>query len=136
MRQKQEAARVAESLATTTNEKNKLSEELQKRKETTGEENLKPEAYQAIFFKSGKVYYGKVTKLTENQITLTDIYYLRTQTSGGANDVSLVKLGAELHGPEDVMYIERKEVEFWENLKDDGDVVKAIKEYQLQNPGR
>ena len=40
------------------------------------------------------------------------------------------ELGGELHGPEDVMYVSREQVLFWENLKDDGKVATAIKDYQ------
>ena len=45
----------------------------------------------------------------------------------------LQKLGSELHGPEDQMVINRDQVQFWENLKDDGQVVKAITTYKA-NP--
>ncbi len=103
-----------------------LSKELEERKETTGEANIKKDQYQAVFLKSGSVYFGIITKISDNQITLTDIYYLRDEDT---ENISLTKLGNELHGPEDIMYIERKEVEFWENLKPDGQVAKAITEY-------
>jgi len=33
------------------------------------------------------------------------------------------------------MYLERKNVQFWENLKSDGQVSKAIATYEKQNPG-
>jgi hypothetical protein len=50
--------------------------------------------------------------------------------SSNNQQVSLAKLGGELHGPEDVMYVNRDQVLFWENLKDNGKVVTAIKNYQ------
>ena len=49
-----------------------------------------------------------------------------TSTSSTPQQVQLVKLGNELHGPEDAMYINRQSVLFWENLKNDGKVAKAI----------
>ena len=72
---------------------------------------------------------------------MTDIYYLQVQqtvqpkdsSAAAANNnqqVSLAKLGGELHGPEDVMYVSRQQVLFWENLKTDGKVAKAISDYK------
>ena len=45
------------------------------------------------------------------------------------SDVQLIKLGNELHGPEDQMQITKDQVLFWENLKADGKVSKAIDSY-------
>lgn len=110
----------------------------------TNEEKVNKDGFQAVFLESGQVYFGRITKISDTQITLENIYYLRTNQnvtpqnvnnlSSAGTDIALVKLGEELHGPEDVMYIERKETVFWENLKDDGQVVKAITEYEKANP--
>ena len=100
---------------------------------------INKDKYQAVFLNGGQVYFGKIGDFTSRYMTLTDIYYLRVnqQVQPGSqqtsNDVSLAKLGNELHGPEDSMVINRSEVQFWENLKDDGQVVKAITEYK-KNP--
>lgn len=105
-------------------------------------EYVKKKQYQAVFLNGGQVYFGKIGKFNDKYITLSDIYYLRvnqavqpdtTNKTTNANDISLAKLGSELHGPEDQMMINRSEVQFWENLKDDGQVVKAITAYK-QNP--
>lgn len=96
--------------------------------------------YQAVFLTNGQVYFGKIDTLNTNGYKLQDIYYLQVQngvqpdTTKTADskdqNLSLAKLGKELHGPEDTMYIESKQVLFWENLKDDSQVVKAIKQDQ------
>lgn len=94
--------------------------------------------YQAIFLTNGQVYFGKFKPATGKYAKLSDIYYLQVQqqvqpAQAGQTQqpqISLVKLGQELHGPEDVMYIDREQILFWENLKDDGRVVQAIREYQ------
>ena len=97
---------------------------------------VKKDKYQAVFLNGGQVYFGKIGKYDTKFLTLSDIYYLRVnqQVQPGqtqaSNDVSLAKLGNELHGPEDSMVINRTEVQFWENLKDDGQVVKAITAYK------
>lgn len=95
--------------------------------------------YQAVFLDSqdGQVYFGKLSILNERFYELSDIYYVRVensiqpdnQTQAQAN-ISLAKLGNELHGPEDTMYIRRDKVLFWENIKEDGQVTCAIRKYQ------
>ncbi len=97
---------------------------------------------QAVFLNGGQVYFGKINNLNGKFLSMADIYYLRVnqqvqpnQSSNNSNDISLVKLGCELHGPQDNMVINREQVIFWENLKDDGQVAKAVKTYQEQNPG-
>lgn len=98
---------------------------------------------QAVFLNGGQVYFGNIGTLNSQYVRLTNIYYLRVNqtvqpnqatASTSANDVSLVKLGCELHGPVDEMLINRSQVVFWENLKSDGQVAKAVAEYVKQNP--
>lgn len=97
---------------------------------------------QAVFLNGGQVYFGNVKDLNGSYIRLSNIYYLRVNqqvqpnqsTSNSSNDISLVKLGCELHGPTDEMLINRDQVVFWENLKTDGQVAKAVAEYKKQNP--
>lgn len=103
---------------------------------------IKKDQYQAIFLNSadGQVYFGKLAEFNRDYYKLTDIYYVRVNqvqpdknTTSTQQNISLAKLGSEIHGPEDVMYVNRDAVMFWENLKEDGQVVKAIREYQ-KNP--
>jgi hypothetical protein len=100
--------------------------------------------YQAVFLTNGQVYFGKVNKITKTYVDLQDIYYLNSQQAAGTDTTaeksttpssfSLVKLGCELHGPNDQMLINREQVTFWENLKADRQVAKAITQWQSENP--
>jgi hypothetical protein len=75
---------------------------------------------------------------------LTDIFYLQTHntsadsknpqqtTSQQSNDVQLIKLGSEVHGPDDEMIISKDQVLFFENLKKDGKVTDSISKYLSQ----
>ncbi|HPI67260.1 MAG TPA: hypothetical protein PKZ16_01835 [bacterium] len=95
--------------------------------------------WQAIFLADGQVYFGKVTTENSRTIIIKNIYYLQTpgviQQGGGDNinkqgtEISLIKLGNEVHGPTDEMRINRQQVLFVEDLKDDSKIVKAIKDY-------
>lgn len=104
---------------------------------------VKGDKFQAVFLNGGQVYFGKIRSLNNKYLTIDNIYYLRVNQQGedsnqqsaeSQQDISLAKLGCELHGPEDQMVINRDQVTFWENLKDDGQVAKAITEYVKQNP--
>jgi hypothetical protein len=100
---------------------------------------------QAVFLNGGQVYFGHITNLNEKYLRIADIYYLRVNqqvqpnqqgsSTPSQNDISLVKLGCELHGPQDSMVVNQSQVIFWENLKDDGQVAKAVSDYKKQNPG-
>ncbi|HEX3099489.1 MAG TPA: hypothetical protein VHQ41_00770 [Patescibacteria group bacterium] len=104
--------------------------------------------YQAVFLTNGQVYFGKLSGMTASYATLKDIYYLQVTTPPANADgsqlnqqqqaqnqqLSLVKLGQELHGPVDEMKINRDQVLFYEDIKEDGRVMKAIREYQKNPP--
>jgi hypothetical protein len=95
---------------------------------------------QAVFLNGGQVYFGNVKNINSQYMQMANIYYLRVnqqvQPNGNAtnNDISLVKLGCELHGPQDTMVINQSQIIFWENLKADGQVAKAVADYVKQNP--
>lgn len=104
---------------------------------------LAPNKVQAVFLTNGQVYFGNVKEISPKYVDLENIYYLNSQQSqpnqgsssnNQQNNFSLVKLGCELHGPYDQMVISTSQITFWENLRDDGQVVKAIKQWQQQNP--
>lgn len=95
--------------------------------------------YQAVFLANGQVYFGKLGQINDKYFRLTDIYYLdsnsNTQASGVAGTApqsgtggqpKLLKMGKEIHGPENEMIISDKQVLFFENLTPDGTVGKAI----------
>ena len=98
--------------------------------------------YQAVFFTNGQVYFGKLHTFNQEYMKLTDIYYLQTQTgeetdtknpqktTNDQNNVQLIKLGDEIHGPEDEMLISKDQMLFFENLKLDGKVAESIKKHK------
>lgn len=104
---------------------------------------VETDKYQALFMTNGQVYFGRLSNLDDDRYTvLTDVYYLQVQqdvqpaadpkATAEQPQVSLTKLGNELHGPTDKMHIARDQILFWENLKDDSSVVKAIKDYKAK----
>ena len=93
--------------------------------------------YQAVFLTNDQVYFGKVSNQSAQYVKLTDIYYLQTtqqlQPSGQPLPaLALVKLGNELHGPKDEMRVNRDQILFIEDLKEDSQVVSAITRAKTQ----
>ena len=101
--------------------------------------NASASGWQAVFLTNGQVYFGQITKSSEKSVVLEDVYYLQVAQSpqpapegaaAQANNLSLVKLGNELHGPKDAMKINMSQVLFTEELKADSKVVDAIVRYK------
>jgi hypothetical protein len=96
---------------------------------------LKKNDLQAVFLNSGQVYFGNIRDINSKYLVLSNIYYLQTSGTNDKNsNVSLVKLGCELHEPYDQMVINNDQVTFWENLQKDGKVAKAVSDFEKQNP--
>ncbi len=102
--------------------------------------------YQAVFFTNGQVYFGKLQPVNASYFKLTDVFYIQAQeaesekaesenpqqTSNQSTDIRLIKLGSEVHGPDDEMIISKDQVLFFENLKKDGKVSDSITKYNAQ----
>lgn len=88
--------------------------------------------WQAVFLSNSQVYFGHLENYDHGYVRLMKVYYLRAagdlqQGGGSANqNLNLVKLGGELHGPEDAMFIPKDKIQFWENLKSSSQVVQSI----------
>ena len=89
------------------------------------------DGYQAIFVK-GETYFGKVTNINKDVLVLETVYYLQDQQplqSGPQpkeSELALVKLGSEIHGPQNQMVIPLNSISYIENLKETSAIVRAI----------
>ena len=82
--------------------------------------------WQAVFLESGQVYFGRMKDTGGNYVTLSNVYYLKEASDLTQSNLNLVKLGGELHGPEDTINIRKDSISFWENMKDTSRVVQTI----------
>ncbi len=91
-----------------------------------------PLQYSAVFLVNGQVYFGKIKYNNSHEMLLTDVYYLELNQDGSTpnsvadNHFSLIKLGSELHGPTNEMYINKNQIVFYENLRKDSKLVESI----------
>ncbi len=89
--------------------------------------------YQAVFLTGGQVYFGKLVKKSDEIYLLSDVYYLSEPREGNPKG-QLVKRGTEIHGPREPMIVPAGQVLLIENLRDDSEVVQAIKRNKAGEP--
>ena len=97
--------------------------------------------YQAVFMSGGQVYFGKLEIVNHDYVRLKHVFYIQSNDTKSTDDtgsntkttnasgMQLIKLGDEVHGPEDAMVINREQMLFFENLKSDGKVAQLINQY-------
>jgi len=99
--------------------------------------------YQAVFLTNGQVYFGNIKQMGDDYLRLQNIYYLQSNNSSTPTSTpsttnssyTLVQLGCQqVHDPYNEMIINRSQVSFWENIQDNGQVVKQINQYKKQYP--
>jgi hypothetical protein len=84
-------------------------------------------AYQAVFLANGSTYFGKLQEQGDQWFTLSDVFYLTVTED---SSTQLTKRGSEAQAPREPMLIPRAQILFIENLRDDGQVVVAIRRYK------
>lgn len=83
---------------------------------------------QAVFLDNDQVYFGTLADESRAYVSLSDVYYLRTANDlAGGGKINLIRLGGELHGPEDVMHISKSKILYWESLAETSQVVQTIR---------
>lgn len=97
--------------------------------------------YQAVFLTNGQVYFGKLSGLGGDYVTLKDVYVVQsqdnvTQTNPSPEPESRLTLSRldqnKLIHPEQEMTIAKTSLLFWENMQDDAEVVKKIDELKKE----
>ncbi|MFA6405760.1 MAG: hypothetical protein WCW46_03390 [Candidatus Paceibacterota bacterium] len=98
--------------------------------------DLNASQYYAVFLTNGQVYFGKPINKSANETVLSEVYYLQPSENAEASQqlaqpkFTLVKLGQEIHGPTDKLFINSASILFSEQLRNDSKVVESIKNYK------
>jgi hypothetical protein len=90
--------------------------------------------YQAVHVSDGRVFFGKIQHIDAHFIGLADAYYtaqastenVDTTVTNQSNNLSLIKAGEEVYGPDGKVLIQLEQVVYWENLKTDSKLLEAI----------
>ncbi len=110
--------------------------------------------YQAVFLTNGQTYFGKLSQEDSDYPILKDVYYLKLSKSlqeqkeeategekemirqlNTQQNITLIELGNELHGPTNEIKLNKDHILFIEDLRGDSRIVKAIEEYKGQQYG-
>lgn len=91
--------------------------------------HLSSGGYQAVLLVTAQMYFGRLSMPNSELYLLSDVYYLDSPPQGEQQG-QLRKRGAELHGPRDPMIIPARSVVYVENVRDDSEVMAAIRRHQ------
>lgn len=93
--------------------------------------------YQSVLLSNDQLYFGKLHNIGCQYPYLTDVYYLQPspaavtadgQVVNGKGSYTVIKRGLnELHAPTDTLYLNSKEIVYWENVGADSRVAQGIK---------
>jgi hypothetical protein len=94
--------------------------------------------YHAVFLDNEQVYFVKLEVIDNKKfVKLTNVYYFSEEfLTDKQATFNLIKLGNELHRPDDLMNINVNHILFWEHLLDDGALVKAILNYETKQDAK
>lgn len=103
----------------------------------SGATGIDTSKYQALFLSNGQVYFGKLESYNDEYFKLTTVYSAQAATAGtetddedtkAAGDVQLVRLGDEVYGPENEVFVSKQQILHYENLKNDSKVTQLIQQ--------
>ncbi len=104
--------------------------------------------WQAVFLTNDQVYFGHLSQYGLNYWRLDNAHYIKMtkvpvapvapqdpkakinqqdQQPQFENRTSLVKLSSDIHQPEDVLYIPKEHILFWQDLQDTSSVAQTLR---------
>jgi hypothetical protein len=104
-------------------------------------ESFNGNAWYGVFINNNEAFVGHIKEADTQNITMSHIYYLTLEAKDASGNTIptpsaeqfkpfIKKLGQEVYGPKDVIQINRQNVRYYSELRDDSDVVKAIVAYE------
>lgn len=85
--------------------------------------------YWAVTLDNGQIFYGKLEN-GDPYLVMTDVFYYRPGFQAEKGKIRIVKVGTELHQPQEEVHINKSHVVAKEQLTLDSKVVNAIKNYK------
>ena len=87
--------------------------------------------FHAVFLDNNQVYFGRIQDKAGKYLIIFDVYYFGKDNSQlNNNDLVLIKLGSETHGPTNQMQILENHILYIEELSNTSQVVRAIDEHK------
>lgn len=90
--------------------------------------------YQVVYLVNGQAYFGKLQNTSGDFLVLKSPYIAQSventdkdsNTSTGSTQTTILKVTDQVYGPDDSIAIKSSQVAFWQNLRDDSKVTKAV----------
>lgn len=84
--------------------------------------------YQAVFLSNGQIFFGKLSSGNGRYYELRHVYLLQSSVTsrGRPGEQQLIKLTKEIHGPQDLLIVDRRQILYIENLDPRGQAAKLI----------
>jgi len=88
--------------------------------------------YQSVVLTTNQVYFGRL-RIDGDVYLLSDVYSFSAASDASTGTVQLVKRGSELNGPQEPLVMPGRSVLFFENMRTDSQVMKAISQIKAGN---
>lgn len=96
-------------------------------------ERIDADGYQVVHMTSGQTFFGKLQNTSGDYLVLKTPYTAQdakaTETDTQAQ-TTLLKVSQQAYGPQDALSLKSDQVLFWQNLREDSKVTKAIESKQ------
>lgn len=100
-------------------------------------ERIDANGYQVVYMATGQAYFGKLQNTEGNYLVIDQPYTAQnvTPTTEAAPtnqqaSTTLLKVSQQAYGPQDSISLSKDQVLFWQNLRSDSKVAKAIESKQ------
>ncbi len=87
--------------------------------------------YWAVYLSTGDIYFGKLNYFPH--FSLSNVWFLRQNSNDAQNPLSVAKLTNAFWGPEDKIYLNKKDIIWKTRLREDSQVLNFIKNSKLQS---
>jgi hypothetical protein len=84
---------------------------------------IDPKQYQIVYLTNGETYFGKLSAPGGDFYYMRHVYTLTAQASprsGTPLQHTLIKLSNEIHGPQDLLVVNKSQIVYMENLRPNG----------------
>ena len=94
---------------------------------------INPGQFQGVYLNNGQEYFGHLEEMNADYVLLKDVHFLRTKDEKSPQQsIDVIRMVDSVHSPENVMYIPKEQIIFWQNIRQDSPLAKAILDAQRQ----
>jgi len=93
--------------------------------------DINPGQFQGVYLSNGQAYFGHLEEMNEEYAILKDVHFLRAKDQESPQQsIDVIRMVDSVHSPENIMYIPKDKIIFWQNIQRESPLVKAILDAQ------